>query len=264
MANIEKVNLNIFFGPTLYASFIYTYHTNLRDLFGSKTGNPKTPNTKNNSNTNLPQPSTLNQITRIMPSSKPFHNLVTIIAIAIASLHCIGVVHAQAGGGGFDPNQFGGGNNKMCPPKHCGKGYTAVPKSTSKSGDDNDTNALSFESRGCNSLAGGGVSMGGMGMGGMGGVDDVIAPCCDLYHACLQICGSTKSFCDSNLEVSENMYLLYLYVCVCTVFTVSHLPHISLTYITHIIYIHDCVRNAWMGNAHHFHQATESLNVKRT
>lgn len=39
-----------------------------------------------------------------------------------------------------------------------------------------------------------------MGGGAMGNEDAPILPCCDLYYACLQICGSTKSFCDSNLE----------------------------------------------------------------
>mmetsp|Transcript_4758 Transcript_4758/g.7218 ORF Transcript_4758/g.7218 Transcript_4758/m.7218 type:complete len:262 (+) Transcript_4758:120-905(+) len=82
--------------------------------------------------------------------------------------------------------QFGG--QKNCPEFTCPKNdETPVPKFPMK-----------LTSTGCSSIGGGGMAM----MGGKGTYGETaINPCCDLYHSCLQICGSTKSFCDSNLEV---------------------------------------------------------------
>ena len=83
---------------------------------------------------------------------------------------------------GFDGSAFGG--QKNCPKFKCKKTDEApVPKWP-----------MRLASTGCSSIGGGGVSM-------MGGSDErVLLPCCDLYHACNQICGSTKGFCDSSLE----------------------------------------------------------------
>lgn len=63
---------------------------------------------------------------------------------------------------------------------------TAVPKSP-----------LDYlSSTGCMGIGGGGISMlaGGTDSEGM----NVLEPCCDLFHACLQICGTKKQFCINN------------------------------------------------------------------
>lgn len=53
-----------------------------------------------------------------------------------------------------------------------------------------------LSSSGCNGIGGGGFSM-------MGGdrdmeVNKVLGPCCDMFHACLQMCGTKKQFCVRN------------------------------------------------------------------
>jgi len=79
--------------------------------------------------------------------------------------------------------QFGG--QKQCPGRICPKDETPVP-----------VFPMNLTSAGCSAIGGGGFSMNGGAVDGEQSID----ACCDLYHSCLQICGSTKSFCDSSFE----------------------------------------------------------------
>jgi hypothetical protein len=79
--------------------------------------------------------------------------------------------------------QFGG--QKQCPEFRCRKDETPVPIFPMK-----------LTSAGCSAIGGGGFSMNGGAIDG----EKAISSCCDLYHSCTQICGSTKSFCDSSFE----------------------------------------------------------------
>jgi len=87
------------------------------------------------------------------------------------------LVSAQPGFGG----DFGG--DKPCPNYRCSKGYSPVPKSRMK-----------FTSKGCGAM-GAGVMM--MGMGGTSGLEKYSA-CCDMWHACYQVCGAPKQSCDDS------------------------------------------------------------------
>jgi len=102
-----------------------------------------------------------------------------ILLLAIVLIEPAPVLSAEGFGDGF-------GGQKNCPEFKCRqKDETPVPQTPMK-----------LTSTGCSSIGGGGISM----MGGGGNDEKVIAPCCDLYHACNQICGTTKSFCDAGLE----------------------------------------------------------------
>ena len=76
--------------------------------------------------------------------------------------------------------QFDGfGEKKFCRPYSCPKDHEPVPKWP-----------LKLTSTGCN-------SMGGMQVfSGISDDEDPMRVCCDLRHACLQTCGSIKTFCD--------------------------------------------------------------------
>lgn len=76
----------------------------------------------------------------------------------------------------------------ICPEFVCQDDMVPVPK----------TPMDYFESTGCEGIGAGGVSM----MGGSVNkeISDALAPCCDVYHSCFQICGTTKQFCNHNLE----------------------------------------------------------------
>jgi hypothetical protein len=78
--------------------------------------------------------------------------------------------------------QFEGfGEAKFCRPYTCPKDHDAVPKWP-----------LQLTSNGCS-------SMGGMQVfGGISNDDDPMRICCDLRNACLQTCGSIKTFCDED------------------------------------------------------------------
>lgn len=87
------------------------------------------------------------------------------------------VVNAQEGfgGGGFGKPEF-------CRPYKCSKGDEPVPKWP-----------LRLTSAGCNSGMGG---MQIMSAGGGGDKNDPQTPCCDMRQACLQTCGTIKTYCD--------------------------------------------------------------------
>jgi len=84
----------------------------------------------------------------------------------------------------FDPNAFGAGQN--CQNFRCSKNYEPVPKSR-----------LSLSSSGCSSMGGSSMIM-------MGGSEDEVKKkyedCCHQWHACYQICGSTKKSCDEQFK----------------------------------------------------------------
>jgi len=110
------------------------------------------------------------------------------------------VVHAQedgdaggSGGGSGGGGGFGGGGgnfdfqnmmNQNCPDFRCSSGYTPVPKSRVK-----------FESMGCSSMGGGSMLM-----PGGGSMEKPYESCCHQWHACYQICGSSKKICDTTFE----------------------------------------------------------------
>lgn len=88
----------------------------------------------------------------------------------VAVLFVASIVEAQ-----FD----GFGEKKFCKPYSCPKDHEPVPKWP-----------LQLSSTGCS-------SMGGMQVfSGISDDDDPMRICCDLRHACLQTCGSIKTFCD--------------------------------------------------------------------
>jgi Group XII secretory phospholipase A2 precursor (PLA2G12) len=76
--------------------------------------------------------------------------------------------------------QFDGfGEKKFCKPYTCPKDHEPVPKWP-----------LQLSSTGCS-------NMGGMQIfGGINDDDDPMRICCDLRNACIQTCGSIKTFCD--------------------------------------------------------------------
>lgn len=89
----------------------------------------------------------------------------------VAMLLLAAIVEAQFDGG------FG--EKKFCKPYSCPKDHEPVPKWP-----------LKLSSTGCS-------SMGGMQVfSGITDDEDPMRVCCDLRHACLQTCGSIKTFCD--------------------------------------------------------------------
>jgi hypothetical protein len=111
------------------------------------------------------------------------------LAVVTLSLSCVSLVVVNAaeegdgdgGGGGGDFN-FGdlGGMGKPCPNFRCSSGYTPVQKSRPK-----------FTSPGCSAM-GGGMMM----MAAGDTPEKPFESCCDEWHACYQICGSSKKNCD--------------------------------------------------------------------
>jgi len=88
--------------------------------------------------------------------------------------------------GSCKSQQFDGFNTgpKHCPVYNkCSKDEEAVPKWPMK-----------LTSVGCSNLGGS------MSMSSIGSDDEIISPCCDQWNACIQICGSTRSFCDSSFD----------------------------------------------------------------
>jgi hypothetical protein len=98
--------------------------------------------------------------------------------LALIFLSAIGNSVAQFDG-------FGGAGPKHCPPYNkCAKDEEPVPKWPMK-----------LVSTGCNKLGGG------LSMSSTGAFDEgVTAVCCDQWNACNQICGSTRTYCDSTFE----------------------------------------------------------------
>jgi hypothetical protein len=76
---------------------------------------------------------------------------------------------------------FGGDGPKFCAPYQCPKDQEPVPRWP-----------LKLSSMGCSGM--GGMQV--MSQATASGEDDPTKICCDLRHACLQTCGSLKSFCD--------------------------------------------------------------------
>ena len=77
-----------------------------------------------------------------------------------------------------------GDMKKNCPKFKCSGDYTPVPKSRTK-----------FESTGCSAMGGGAMVM------TAGQSDDkVYESCCHQWHACYQVCGVSKTMCDSNFQ----------------------------------------------------------------
>lgn len=90
-------------------------------------------------------------------------------------------IYAQ--GGNFD---FKNMMNQNCPNYKCTSGYTPVPKSRSK-----------FESTGCSAMGGGAVMMN---PGDPNKNEKPYESCCHQWHACYQICGVSKSTCDTTFD----------------------------------------------------------------
>jgi hypothetical protein len=78
--------------------------------------------------------------------------------------------------------------NQQCPNYRCSKNEVPVPKSRMK-----------FESMGCSSMSSGGMMAFNVGGGGAG-KKEPFESCCDAFHACLQICGASKSSCDQEFK----------------------------------------------------------------
>jgi len=81
--------------------------------------------------------------------------------------------------------QFEDYGQKNCAVFQCPKDENPVPKSP-----------LELQSSGCSSIGGGGLSMNFNGNANSGEME--ISSCCDSFHACNQICGTTKSFCEDS------------------------------------------------------------------
>jgi len=101
------------------------------------------------------------------------------LELCFVSSTILNVVFAQ-----FD--QFGGA--QICPAFSCPK-KDEVPVSKWP---------LKLSSTGCHSLSSGGMNM--MQFNQPGKADEVITPCCDVYNACLQICGMSNVFCAKDAE----------------------------------------------------------------
>lgn len=97
---------------------------------------------------------------------------------------------ADSGSGGdggkpdFDMPGFG---DKVCPSFRCSTGHVAVPKPRAK-----------YISYGCEDMGGGMMVMAG------GGGREPFSPCCDLWHACYQTCGSPKKLCDESFKTCSS------------------------------------------------------------
>ena len=116
--------------------------------------------------------------------------------LVLSLLSCVSLVAAEDGEGGGDGGgdfDFGGmgGMGKPCPTYRCSSGYTPVQKSRPK-----------FTSPGCSAMGGGMMMM-------ATGAETAKKPfesCCDEWHACYQICGSSKKNCDETFKTcSEAM-----------------------------------------------------------
>lgn len=80
-----------------------------------------------------------------------------------------------------------GGEPKFCPPFRCKKDEEPVPKWP-----------LKLESTGCSGMGGMQIYSPGM------NADTPQERCCDLRHACIQTCGSSKDFCDKEFLACGN------------------------------------------------------------
>jgi len=80
----------------------------------------------------------------------------------------------------FDMPGFG---DNLCPSFRCSTGHVAVPKSRAK-----------YTSFGCEAMGGGMMVM------AQPGGPEAFSPCCDLWHACYQTCGSPKKLCDESFK----------------------------------------------------------------
>jgi hypothetical protein len=83
------------------------------------------------------------------------------------------------------PGGMPGGGPKHCPAYNkCSKNEEMVPKWP-----------LKLTSTGCTKIGGG------LAMSSSGKFDDtIIVPCCDQWNACVQICGSARSYCDTTIK----------------------------------------------------------------
>jgi len=97
--------------------------------------------------------------------------------------NAVSMLLAEEAGGGKDKkpdySSMPGFGETPCMLFSCSKGQVAVPKSRP-----------SYTSMGCGAM-GGGMMM----TAGANGVEKY-SPCCDLFHACYQTCGSPKKLCD--------------------------------------------------------------------
>lgn len=91
------------------------------------------------------------------------------------------MLFAEEGGDGAkkDFSNMPGFGEQPCPLFRCSKGQVAVPKARAK-----------YTSVGCGGMGGGMVMMAGK------GANEPFSPCCDLWSACYQTCGSPKKTCD--------------------------------------------------------------------
>ena len=118
-------------------------------------------------------------MTRTMDSSCLFSSRLLILWC----FFCIIVVAVVAGEApDFDINDM---MNQNCPNYRCSAGMTPTPKARPK-----------FESTGCSTLGAGSIMM----TGGGGSTDKPYEACCDLWHACYQVCGVSKKSCDQQFE----------------------------------------------------------------
>lgn len=85
-----------------------------------------------------------------------------------------------------DDFNFNGMGGQNCQSFRCTSGREPVPKSR-----------LSFSSTGCSAMGGNMIMMGG---GGGDTEKKQYEECCDRWHACYQICGSSKKMCDENFK----------------------------------------------------------------
>jgi len=93
-------------------------------------------------------------------------------------LNAASVLFAEEGGGkGY--GDIPGFGDKVCPNFRCSTGQVPVPKARGK-----------FTSLGCSAMGGGMMIAAGT------GEVEAYSPCCDLWHACYQTCGSPKKMCD--------------------------------------------------------------------
>jgi secretory phospholipase A2 len=88
--------------------------------------------------------------------------------------------------GAAKSSEFNEKFNKSCPNFSCSKGLTPVPKPR-----------VTFESAGCGAMGSGKISFKAT---EVDGEEKPFASCCHQWHACYQICGSSKSVCDETFK----------------------------------------------------------------
>jgi hypothetical protein len=112
-----------------------------------------------------------------------FPSFVLVCAIVVTV-----VVEASSEDDGVPPNMNDMMNNN-CPNFRCSKKLTPTQKSRTK-----------FESAGCSAMGGGSMMMMGGGGNDNSANEQPFETCCHQWHACYQICGSSKKSCDDSFK----------------------------------------------------------------